>query len=172
MESEYSVEPKSREELRDYAYSIRKKLGHENELWFPIVEFLESMPFIYEGFTYEIVKDDLFPSNKHGDTDVINKVIRIKESVYEGAVKGNGRDRMTIAHEVSHFLTLCVEGYSFERNFDNKSIDACRDPEWQAKCLAGELLIPAHIVKGMEINEVINGCGVSKEAARYQLSKN
>ena len=43
--------------------------------------------------------------------------------------------------------------------------------EWQAKCLAGELMIDSDLVKGMSRSEVSEKCGVSYDAAKLQLSK-
>jgi Zn-dependent peptidase ImmA (M78 family) len=45
------------------------------------------------------------------------------------------------------------------------------DPEWQADCLAGELLMPYDLIKGMSDEEVALQCGVTMAAAKYQLSK-
>ena len=102
------------------------------------------------------------------DTDIRTGHIRIKESVYEGACNGEGRDRMTIAHEIGHYFTLCFCGFRLERNFSGGKIPAFRDPEWQAKCFAGELMVPAHRVKGMDAYEIADQCGVSYDAACVQ----
>ncbi len=88
--------------------------------------------------------------------------------VYIGAVNGNGRDRMTIAHEIGHYFTLCFCGFSFQRNYNNGPVAAYNSPEWQAKCFAAELLIPAHLTQNMQPWEIAYECGVSSEAAQYQ----
>ena len=46
---------------------------------------------------------------------------------------------MTIAHEIGHYFTLCFCGFRLERNFSGGKIPAFRDPEWQAKCFAGDV---------------------------------
>ena len=78
---------------------------------------------------------------------------------------------MTIAHELGHYFTICFCGFKLERNFTNKKIKAYRDPEWQAKCFAGELLVPAHLMKGCSVGEIIEECGVSYDAAKIQYKK-
>ena len=166
--SEYIVEPKSRADLRLLAYQFRKKLGLLNEIYFPIVELLDIMCELFHGFSYEIVPDSVFPSEVHGDTDIIRKHIRIKESGYEGAANGNGRDRMTIAHEIGHYLTLCICGFSFQRNFKGIEVPAYCSPEWQAKCFAGELMVAKHLTVGMDEFEIEEKCDVSAAAAEYQ----
>lgn len=169
---EYIVEAKSRRELREIARAFRKCLGLEKELYFPIVEVLDVLAEVFEGFSYEIVEDSELPKSTHADTDVLSGHIRIKESVYEGACNGEGRDRMTIAHEIGHYFTLCFCGFKFQRNFDDrKDIPNYCDPEWQAKCFAGELLVPADLVGEMSPYAIAEECGVSLPAAKYQFDK-
>jgi Zn-dependent peptidase ImmA (M78 family) len=167
---DYVVEAKSRRELRLLAGILRKALKLENEIYFPIVDLLDVMCEIFPQFSYCIVPDDTFPSNVHADTDVINQHIRIKESVYNGAAEGNGRDRMTIAHELGHYFTICFCGFKFQRNFKNEAVPTYKSPEWQAKCFAGELLIDANLAYGMTPSEIMDKCGVSYEAACYQYN--
>ena len=166
---EYIVETKSREELRDLAYAMREALGLKDALWFPIVETLDVLADVIAGFSYEIVEDDALPTGVHADTDIRTGHIRIKESVYNGACDGQGRDRMTIAHELGHYLTLCWCGFKLQRNFNNEYVIAPNDPEWQAKCFAGELLVPHHLTKGMDRYDIAVECGVSLEAAEVQI---
>lgn len=166
--SSYMVEAKSRADLRSLAHAIREALHLDGVLCFPIVELLDTMTEIFDDFNYEVVEDKTMPKNVHADTDIRTGCIRIKESVYVGACNGEGRDRMTIAHEFGHYFTLCFCGFKLERNFGGEKAPACRDPEWQAKCFAGELLVPAHLVKGMTVHEIAERCGVSYDAACVQ----
>ena len=166
--SNYMVEAKSRANLRDLAYMLRKRFQLDNTLYFPIVELLDIMAEVFPNFSYEIVDDKALPGKIHADTDIRTGHIRIKEKVYEGACGGEGRDRMTIAHEIGHYFTLCYCGFKLERNFNDGEIPAFCDPEWQAKCFAGELMVPAHCVKGMNAHEIAEQCGVSYDAAYIQ----
>lgn len=168
---EYVVEPKSRRDLRMLARLLRYKLGLEDEIYFPIVELLDVLCEMFPKFSYEIVEDSLLPRNVHADTDVMHHHIRIKESVYEGAVNGNGRDRMTIAHEIGHYFTLCFCGFRFQRNFKKEPVPTYKSPEWQAKCFAGELLVDYQLAKNMKPFEIMESCGVSIDAANYQYKK-
>ena len=166
--TEYIVEPQTRNELRTLANLFREKLGLKDCIQFPIVEILDFMSIKFDDFNYEIVSDAEFPESIHGDTDILTHKIRIKESVYEGAIKGNGRDRMTIAHEIGHYFLLCFCGFHFQRNFSNATAPAYMSPEWQAKCFAAELLISFHLVQNMTKSEIAKKCGVSSDAASYQ----
>lgn len=164
----YIVEAKSRKNLRECAYEFRKIFNFDDVLYFPIVEVLDFMPEIFDGFSYEIVEDCTFSKDIHADTDIMAQHIRIKESVYEGACNGIGRDRMTIAHEIGHYFTMCICGFKLQRNFGKRKTRTYQDPEWQAKCFAGELMIPAHLINSMDANEIADKCGVSHEAANFQ----
>ena len=165
----YLVEGKSRNSLRELANQLRRVLDLENSVYFPIVETLDVLTeVLFPEFSYEIVDDNELPKNTHADTDVLTGHVRIKESVYIGACEGKGRDRMTIAHELGHFLTLCLCGFKLERNFSKEECPPYRDPEWQAKCFAGELLVPAHLIKDLSPRQIAKQCGVSIDAAQIQ----
>lgn len=161
--------PMSRKDLRAYALSIRKSLHAENSLAFPVLPFLEIMPEIFEkdNFSFEIVGNNDLPPDIHAEYDYNINCIRIKDFVYEGACEGKGRDRMTIIHEISHHLLLSHSGLQLHRSFSD-TVPTYRDPEWQAKCLAGEIMVPAHLVSNMDAQEIANKCLVSFDAALYQ----
>lgn len=158
-------------DLRRLAKQIREMLDLTNELYFPITEVLEMLHCFDKDAHFEIVEAGELEKNEHAVTDITSKTIKIREDVHDGACNGIGRDRMTIAHEFAHFITLCVCGFKLARSFGNDDIPTYRDPEWQAKCLAGELMIDSDLVKGMSVSEVSEKCGVSFDAARVQLNK-
>ena len=164
----YIVEAKSRKDLRDLANTLRDKLGLTKKLYMPIVELLDILTEIFKDFSYEIVDDTELPLIMHADTDVRTGHIRIKESVYERACNGEGRDRMTIAHEIGHYFQLCFCGFRLRRNFTKQKVKNFEDPEWQAKCFAGEFMIPKHLVEKMTPSQISEVCGVSLDAAEYQ----
>ena len=170
--TDYIIEAKSRKDLRAYANYLRKILKLENALWVPIVELLDVLGEICENFSYEIVPDDAMPNSVHAETNVLTGHVTIKESVYENACDGEGRDRMTIAHEIGHYFTICQCGFKFQRNFTEAEIKPYNDPEWQAKCFAGEFMIPSHLIGKMLPGEIAEVCGVSYDAAYYQYRCN
>ena len=166
----YIAEPIQRTELRSLAKVIRKILQVEDSLYIPVITILENvMPLLFPHFSYEYVPKENFSDKKHGETDIVNHIVRIREDVYYGAIDGNGRDRMTIMHEIAHYILLVICGVKFERNFENKFILTCRDPEWQAKALAGEIMCPHDLIQGFSAYEVSEKFGVSFEAAKYNL---
>jgi len=165
------AEPVSRIQLRRLATLIRKKAGYKDTLYFPVMELLErKMPLWFRGFSFEIMPKSYFPPNIHAETDIERKVILIREDVYLGAINKIGRDRMTIIHEIAHYILLVVNGIKLHRNFSGAKPKAFRDPEWQAKALAGELLCPYHLIGGMSTTQIASTCGVSDDAAQYHFN--
>lgn len=160
--------PASRKEIQAYARYIKKVVGLENVLYFPILQFVENViPKIFPEFQFEIVP--VYEMNEHGLTYPSSKIMKIREDVYEGAAIGEGRDRYTVAHETGHLFM-----------HDNDSIALCRlefpnsmrlyeNPEWQADVFGGELLASTYLIRGMTEVDVHNKCGVSWAAARTQL---
>ena len=140
-------------------------------MYFPIVNVLEVIHIFDDDAHFEIVEANELEPNEHAVTDINTKTIKIRSDVYDGACEGVGCDRMTIAHEFAHFITLCVCGFRLARSFDDAPIPTYCDPEWQAKCLAGELMVDSDLVKGMSAIEISVACGVSLPAAKMQLSK-
>ncbi len=166
----YIAEPIQREELRVLAKLIRKNFQIEDRLYIPVIKILENvMPLLFPSFTYEYILKEDFPQKKHAETDIVNHVIRIREDVYYGAINGSGRDRMTIMHEIAHYILLVICGVKFERNFENAEVATYKDPEWQAKALAGEIMCPHELIKSFSAEEIARKCGVSLQAAKYNL---
>ena len=169
---QYCSAPMSRRDIRALAFNFRRLLGLEDALCFPVLEALEMMHLVFREYHFEVVEmDGLQNKRAHGETDIVNSCIRLRADVYERASEGNGRDRMTAAHELGHFITLRPYAIKLSRCFDGANVEPFRDPEWQANCFAGELLIPKHLVAGMSVNEVVRACGVTPTAAAYQLKK-
>lgn len=160
-----SVVAMSRRNLREFVDEFRKMFGMENVLYFPIVKFIEwILPEL--GFDYEIVAAKEM-GNAYGVTHTGMRVMKIREDVYEGAVRGNPRDRFTLCHELGHFLLHTPDRVSFARGY----IPTYMNPEWQANVFAGELLAPCKLVRGMTPQEIADKCGMSLTAAQIQYKE-
>lgn len=163
--------PRSRKEIRKIAQYIRQITGTENQCEFPIMEFAElGMPKIFPGFSVVVLSREEM-KNCHGKACPEEKTIYLREDVYDGAISGWGRDRLTVAHEIGHYVLHQPGCVAYAKMEKGKKLEAFRDPEWQADAFAGELLVPASLVKGMNPEQVSVLCGVSNAAATYQLSK-
>lgn len=159
-----SASPRSRQLLRKIARNIRELLDMENELYFPIVQVIELLAADEEEeFDYEIVSDGEM-TDTYGTTNTASNIMKIRQKVYEGAIKGNPRDRFTLCHEFGHWLLHQPESVSFARG----EIPTYCDPEWQANTFAAELLIPYYLVQGMSIEDIVESCGVSYTCADIQ----
>ena len=65
--------------------------------------------------------------------------IYLKESVIEEVESGNYRSNFTLAHEFFHYLQHQIFGFEFKEVEERKTYE---NPELQANCFAGELLLP------------------------------
>lgn len=168
----YQCSPRSRRQIRALAAQIRKTLNLESQLYFPAETFLEVLHILVGDpeFYFQIIDVENWRNapDVHAFYDVEQKCIYIREDVYTGASNGCGRDRMTIVHECAHVILLQCSGVTLTRSFSD-NIPAYRDPEWQAKCLAAELMMPYTLIRGMSAHEIAHQCGVSRAAANYQL---
>lgn len=171
-ETNYEVPPVSRKNLRVFAKLLRDSFGIKT-IKFPVIEFLEALDGF--GVYYDIVDDaewnQCFGVNEHAEYNLVTRTISIKESVYNHAIAGYGRDRFTIAHEIAHALLLDDSELKVAKIRGKQAIPLFRNPEWQADCLAGELLMPYHKCKNMTVTEIAETCQVSLDAAICQKSK-
>lgn len=163
----YIAKPMSRKDIRGIARIIRKIQNAENTLYFDIMDFLEhTLPVLIPGFTLSVgTRAEM--GECHGLTFPDRNEIKLREDVYEGALQGNGRDRLTAAHELFHFLEHSKESIVFART-GSGNITTYTDPEWQANAFGGELLVSYDQARYLTIEEIADKCGVSKRAAMYQ----
>jgi len=161
--------PLTRAEIRQLTVDLRRQLGAAHCLWFPILEFVEQvLPTMDSNYCFQVLEEEELGSS-HGMTviDGNNVAIQIRSDVYDRAYWDEGRDRGTVAHELGHYL-MHAKTPGLHRHFGGK-LRTFEDPEWQAKCFQGELLVPRELVSGMSVAQVASDCGVSLDAARYQL---
>lgn len=167
METFYKVKPLSRKNIREIAKKIRKICGIKDKQEFPVVIFLE---FILEKFDYIY---DICPKSElqseYAKTIPSQKVMKIREDVYERAIQGVPRDIFTIAHEIGHaILHDDIQEIALARN--DEKIKAFENPEWQANTFAGELIAPSDSVIGLKIEEIANIYNCSLQVAEIQLN--
>lgn len=169
MSGPYMAQPLSREQIRNVANYLRKKLGLYNEKYFPVMQILELiLPTLDPKFHYE-VRPIAEMGSRHGMSYPEESRIELREDVYINACNGKGRDRMTVAHEIGHYILHLPKNIAFARTARNEEIPTYCNPEWQAGAFAGELLAPPHIIRGLSVIEVARTCGVSYAAAEKQL---
>lgn len=168
---DYCTKPISRSKLRMIAGFIRKLFKSKNKYFFDVVKVFELLPHYFDNVFTEIVSDDDQELNGVPAATILLEnrryCIKVKESVYEKAYfEKNGGYRMHIMHEISHYL-LFMLGYTpqFDRVYKNKELKSYESVEWQAKALAGEILIPYENTIDMSTMSIMRKCKVSREAA-------
>lgn len=165
----FKATPMKRADIRLLALNLRQQLGLANDLYFPILEFVEHvLPMMDKNYCFQVVEEDEIGSS-HGLTERDGEMttIKIRDYVYDRAYDGEGRDRGTVAHEAGHYL-MHAKSPTLHRHFGGE-LRSFEDPEWQAKCFHGELLVPRHLVMGLSVSDIVTRCGVSPIAAEYQL---
>ena len=184
----FEVPPLTRAGIRQLARQVRQRHGI-TEPYFPIVEFMEAYHQTEKAFVYDIIEREVMGAN-HGITFPDRKLMLIREDIYEGAVDGVGRDRLTIAHEFGHLLMHTrpvMARRSFREGAYLRAAFSClgarhksakpetpafRSSEWQANCFGGELLMSVdHIHRCKDAWDAMLLFGVSLEAADYQWGK-
>lgn len=164
----YEVPARSRNEIMEAALALRQALRITKPM-FPILQVVEILiPQHDPDFSFE-VKDVEELGDQHGLTRPELKEMWIREDVYVGAMRGNGRDRFTVAHELGHYLLHNEPGLARTMKARG-SIPAYRCSEWQANSFAGALLIPTDVATALrDPHAIAETCGVSFDAAQVQL---
>lgn len=166
----YIADPLSRKDIRKLANRLRELFGFESDISFPIVQVIEFLSNKGE-FNLEICTSDEMGS-KLGETIPSENLIKLREDIYDKACEDDGFSKSTCSHELLHWIKHREETVSFcRKEEDLKKRRAYEDPEWQANCFSGELLVPKHLVKGMTIDEIVEKCNVTPSMAYYQYEK-
>ncbi len=164
----FRVTPKSRDAIEFEALVVRKAFSRGTNLYFPLMPMFElELCKLIPGFFWDIRDDGSLEDTARALTCPESKTILIENSVYEGAVKGVGKDRMTIAHEIGHLLLHQSTPYA--KKYDPNPIKVYENSEWQADVFAGELLAPIRLIHGKGVMEIAEDFGVSPSAAKAQL---
>lgn len=164
----YKACPVSRNDIKVFVHRIKEAVGLENDLYFPIIYFLEHiLPLLISDFRLEILPKNEMGS-KHGETFPSKHLIRIREDVYLRAYDGHGRDRLTIAHEIGHLFLHDSDSVALCRFAPGTKLVAYEDPEWQADCFGGELLASSYLIHNLSVEQIMGKCGVTKSAATVQ----
>lgn len=161
------VKPLKLKNIRTICSNLRTLLDIPVDEPIDIVRLLEHKLHSL-GIEFEIVPESEL-GMRHGESILGQKIIRIREDVYNRACEGHGRDRLTIAHELGHIILHQKEDIVLTRS--EGTIPPYLDPEWQANAFAGELLAPFQYIKHMEISDISTQYGVSIEAASVQKNR-
>lgn len=168
----YIATPQSRANIRANALRIRKALGYEKRFYFPIVEFLEIQYVNFDpDFNLVVVEDEKLEKGVQALAIPEEHVIKVKQSVYDGAVAGIGVHRLSLAHEFGHLVMHGTQSpIMLQRNFSCRKVQAYEDPDWQAEVFGAELLVPHNLIGGLPADIIADLCEVSLKCAKCQLN--
>lgn len=133
----YKARPLTKNTIKRVAFFIRKQLGIEKGKPFPVIRYIETClsGLIKNDYTFLIVDDKELKEN-YAETDVKNKIMRIRESIYDRACLGDEIALKILKHELGHyFLHDSVEAI-FPKNELEVKLKRTEDPEWQADVFA------------------------------------
>jgi hypothetical protein len=177
MSQDYRVPKRSDNEIREEANRTKEAYGVVNHLRpVNIIRCLQSgwIPTRYgrRKLVYNIVDDEEM-GDKDGRTEFTREavIITVKRSVHEKALWGDGRSRMSLAHElghgVMHYGVQVFRGTGATGTTALSRGNAAGSAEHQAKVFASAFLIDDKVAATLTSPEEISlEFGVSLEAAK------
>ena len=155
--------PTSKEKLKNIAIKFRKEFD-VNTLAFPVIEIIDKLHCKGLLNLFIVNEDDsIMKKDELAFYELNSNSMFVKEHVYLEAIENIGRARLTLTHELSHYLLLYV--LKFEVTETKEEIKTYEDPEWQANYLASELLAPRDLTQGFNVQDYISKCNISEECA-------
>lgn len=158
---------KTDEELEEIARGFLRKLGLEHQVRPDMMTIISKLKHVDPSFKYRRVPDRDMP-DAEASWNSKDTEISMRESVFVAMQRGEPRARMTVAHELSHYL-LKHEGHlnrSPVRSAVEVSVRRIVHQESEARRLAPRILAPEHIVPdNASIEDIVSLFGLSQEAA-------
>jgi Zn-dependent peptidase ImmA (M78 family) len=173
---DFRVAARSAKEIEALTLAWRDRLGVPNE-WAPsMVRLLENeLPKIPKLGQFALVtRADLGMGDAEAYTEFNPPHIVVRNSVYQLARKGDGRSRMTLAHELGH-LVMHPGAAKLRSDFGRSNSVKLRpfeSAEWQANKFASLFLMPLHIIRDFaSASQLTENCQVSLRAAEIRFSE-
>ena len=164
----YIAPPFSRRAIRGAAELVRGWAPDPSKPYFDITSFLELQLQSHDPEFALIVSTRREMGNDLARAYIADRTIEVRSDVYDHAHDGQPFARFTLAHELGHLVLH--SDIRLARRDAPYAVDRFRDPEWQADCFAGELLMPLFIYQEMKNPEdAANAFGVSSSAVKAQL---
>lgn len=163
----YEAAPLSRANLRAFAAQVREGLGFATIPYIDIEKLLDFvLPRAFPDFAYAVCPASEM-GNNHGLANPDERWIKLREDVHRRACEGQGRDRLTVVHELAHVLLHTRDRVMLRRG--DGAPKTYKDPEWQADCFAGEFLMSYRLAGGCTgPGDLVTRFGVTPSAAGVQ----
>jgi Zn-dependent peptidase ImmA (M78 family) len=175
MTEDFIVEPRSTKKIEQIALAWRSTLGAPNE-WAPnMIDLIENrIPPLFRTFAL-VVREDSDLGEAEAFTEFSPPQIVVQNTVYLKAARGDGRSRMTLAHELGHLVMHAGIQSNARMIVGNKPAPTSklyRSAEWQARKFASLFLMPTHVVKEFTSHrQLAECCLVSQQAALIRWSE-
>ena len=155
------------EDLERLARAFLRSTGLEDQIKPDMMTIISKLKHLDPSFGYRRVADAKMPdADARWCSDVTE--ISMRESVFVGMQRGEPRARMTVAHELSHYL-LKHKGHlnrSAVKSAVEISVRRIAQQESEARRLAPRILAPEHLVpEGASVEDIMTTFGLSYEAA-------
>lgn len=158
---------KTEEQLEDLARAFLRSIGLEHQLKPDMMTIISKLKHVDPRFGYRRVPDAEMPDAEAqwlSDETEIN----MRESVFVGMQRFEPRARMTVSHEISHYL-LKHTGHlnrSTVKSAVELSAKRIVQQEAEARRLAPIILAPEYLIpEGASTEDIMTMFGLSHEAA-------
>lgn len=161
---------KTDEELEERGRKFLRRIGMENVVRPDLMTILAKIKHLDRGFNYRRIPNGEMP-DAEAQWDSDRCVIRIREGVFVGMQRGTPRDRMSVAHELSHYVAghQGLLNRSTKKSISEVAVARIRRQESEARRLAAILLAPEHLVpEEATADEIAMMFGLSAEASTYR----
>jgi hypothetical protein len=167
------VAPMSYSKLEEIAGGVRPMLpavvGHGRQPWTIDAWRILEKTLPNAGFSYHVAENqDL--EECAGFTIPEQKLVVLRQDVYDGLFLEDVFSRSTVVHELSHIVLN--HAVTLHRNAPAGQHGFHEDSEWQAKALTAAIMMPIEACKAAHsASELARMCGTSIQAATYRLNK-
>ena len=158
---------KTDEDLEAVARNFLRKIGLEYQIRPDMMTIISKLKHVVPSFSYRRMPDEEMP-DAEARWSSENFELCMRESVFVGMQRGEPRARMTVAHELSHYL-LEHKGdlnRSVVKSSAELSVQRIINQESEARRLAPIILAPEYLVpEGATVEEIVSKFGLSQQAA-------
>lgn len=164
---------KTDEQLEELVRAFLKRLGLEHQVRPDLMTIITKIKHLDHSFQYGRVSDAAMPEAE-AQWDSSARVLRMRESVFVGMQRNETRARMTVAHELSHYL-LKHDGV-LNREPGAKTTEMIgaklRHQESEARRTGPILLAPEHLIpEDATVDDIRHTFGLSPEASTYRIDE-
>jgi hypothetical protein len=161
---------RSDEELEGVIRAFLRRIGLEFQACPDLMTIINKLKVAIPGFDYARVPDRQMPEAE-AQWDSEKQLLRMRESVFQAMQRGEARARMSIAHELCHYIFRHqgVLNRSVVKTISERAVPRVRHAESEARRAAAVLLAPEHLVPDdVSVDALIDVFNLSNEAALFR----